>query len=1086
MGSDAIRPDPLAGLNDDQRAAVTHTGGPMAVLAGPGSGKTRVITRRVAWLIEQGAEPESVLAVTFTVKAADELRERLAGLGLPPGVAERVRATNFHRFGLSLVRRFADVLGLPGHPVFLDSAERRRLLRDLSREHGLLSWAVAGGRDASVDGQVAFQAKMAHEGLSPEACLRFADQSESEDDAGRARLERFRERALLYGRFSEACRSRGRLTLDDLILLPIELLRTHAQVAAIVRSETGHVVVDEFQDVNRAQIELLRLLAPPSGSPDLCVVGDDDQSIYEFRGADDRAFVRFERVWEGARFITLGTNYRSSSEIVATAAAVIERAGERKAKTLVADRAEDEAFGPVECIGVETDHDYGEAITAWILADRAAGDPRAFSEYAVIARTHTDLDRIAAALRLERIPTARARRSTPADDPGVRDLLAWMELLADPSAHWAARRLLTRPPIGVDAERVTAWERAYRAERSRWQEREPGEAGADDPGSFVEWLVRAIGDDDESGARAFLERYAEFRTIAAQRPAGEVVSALVREGGLAHADLPADRARRVAALVAAMNWASAVEPRLEEPRDIGALWRHYQELDDEEASFGLRADDKVDGGAAADEEGADEDRDAVALLTAHASKGLEYPVVFVPRVQPSHGYGAVSAPDEDDVPEDLFDRAGDTRDTRARLLDEQRRLFYVACTRAQDRLVLLAKRTKKPSKYTHFFQELTLAPAEIRRVVVREAEDVIRGAAEAGAPLSAAGEGAVAPSGEDPASVIAGELAAARREASSAFVRAASAGDASAIERAAASAAEAVRRAAIAASVTQESAPAWVGEFSAELGAYREGLVARVESAGPALRHRVPEPPLKLSYTSIQAYRDCPACCYVRYVLGLEAAAEAPMVTGRVVHQALARFAERWRDAEAEGAEPPDGDVLRALGRSAYLASIGADAEVDRHALDQIVALLDVYDRVFHDARDQVLEIERFIQAPYVHEGVRHDLEARFDRLDQTAAGFRLVDFKTGRASKRFTEPKADDLQLGIYALAVQELLGESVLDQGTAEYWMLQTGERGVAPFAEMRFDKVREAIDGVIEGVLAGRFEQGRGCKGDCVGLA
>jgi len=295
-----------------------------------------------------------------------------------------------------------------------------------------------------------------------------------------------------------------------------------------------------------------------------------------------------------------------------------------------------------------------------------------------------------------------------------------------------------------------------------------------------------------------------------------------------------------------------------------------------------------------------------------------------------------------------------------------------------------------------------------------------------------------------------------------------------------------VRRAAVASATLGGGGPMRLEGLGGGMDGYARSLLDRLDRldrAGPAFP--APEPPLELSYTAVQSYLDCPACYYVRHVLHLETPTEAPMVTGRVVHRALAWFAERWRSAEAEGAAAPATEALLGAGRRIYFATIGPDASADPHALDQIAALLTAYAREFHDPGDQVLEVERFTKAPYVHAGVSHELQARFDRLDQTADGFRLVDFKTGRPTKRFTSPAADDLQLGIYAIALRSLMGEEVLERGTAEYWLLQSGERGVVRFEDLRFDKVEAAINGMIEGVLAGRFDPGRGCKGECAGL-
>ncbi|MEL7473444.1 MAG: ATP-dependent DNA helicase, partial [Planctomycetota bacterium] len=902
----------LEQLDEQQRAAVTHADGPLIVLAGPGSGKTRVITHRVGWLVDRsardehgapGAEPESVLAVTFTVKAAEALRARLADVLGTSGPAERVRATNFHRFGLGLVQRFADVLGLPREPVIIDSAQRRRLLRDLSREHGLLSWAAATGRDAAVDGAVRFIEAMAHEGLDPRSArarvaelAEAADRGERESEeretdkgdpgdndraAARERLTRAEEWSRLYGLFADRCRERGWITLDDLIRLPTELLRDHPGAASIVRSETRHVVVDEFQDVNRAQIELLRLLSPPASEPDLCVVGDDDQSIYEFRGADDRAFERFAGAWPGHTVRRLETNYRSASRVVAVTQRIIGRAETRfdPDKRMTAHRRD---AGEVECVGLTAEGDDAEAIAAWIRLDRARSPDREWSSYAVIAPSHGDLDRIGAGLRLERIPAWRSRREAPTDDPAVQDLLAWIELVSEPQATWAARRLLSRPPYDASLADLAIWERAYRSACSRFEE---GAPDASDPGTFASWLATRV--ERGSGAAMFLGDLDRVRAIAAQHGAGEAVHRVVLETGLALADLAGDRAGRLAAVVAAMNWARDAEPRLEPPRDLAALWRHYRDLDASDRAMrdGMQA--RVHGGAADSE---DEEREGVRLLTAHASKGLEFPVVLVPRAQPRHGYGTVRAGDELDLPEGLLDRAGDDRPRRDRLQAERRRLFFVACTRAEDTLVVMAKRNKSPSKSVHFFEEIerdALTSDVVSSDVVsrRDGDAVVKAASEAGV-LTRSMDARLDPAQVDEAlGVLSSARASARLAAAEALDVCERAEDVELVERAAEAASAEARRLAIASTIARTgAAPAWTKPAEA---AYAEDLVARWAEAGATRATHATRRALRLSFTRITTYRRCPACYYLQHELGLSLGPSRQADTGTVAHDAL-------------------------------------------------------------------------------------------------------------------------------------------------------------------------------------------------------
>lgn len=343
-------PSFLTDLDENQREAVCYDAGPCAVLAGPGAGKTRVIIHRLMRLLAPvedgglGAQPESVVAIAFTIKSADQLRERLADT-LGPSVAARVQASTAHAFGRRILDRFADTIDLPPMRTVCDSAQRRRLMRDIVMRSGALATRRSEGVESLVELALRFVTQCQIDAVEPQRIIDWCNQRQKaieaseiefadaqEQTAEVARLGRDIELANLYGSFHEQRLSRGMLMLDDFINLPAKILREQPLAAAIIRDEVRHVVVDEFQDWNPAQIELLAQLIPaPSNGPgpDLFVVGDDDQSIYAFRGADDRAFDRFAKGWPGAKTLTLSRNYRSAPIIVETGNAIISKIEER-------------------------------------------------------------------------------------------------------------------------------------------------------------------------------------------------------------------------------------------------------------------------------------------------------------------------------------------------------------------------------------------------------------------------------------------------------------------------------------------------------------------------------------------------------------------------------------------------------------------------------------------------------------------------------------------------------------------------------------------------------------------------------------
>ncbi|MBK7403673.1 MAG: ATP-dependent helicase [Phycisphaerales bacterium] len=692
--------DLLTDLNDAQRAGVLHDGGPLIVLAGPGTGKTRLITHRVAHLVlVRGVDPSTIVAVTFTNKAAAELRERLAQL-VGPSVADSVQAHTFHGFGLRLLRRFPDLSGVGAVPEIIDSAQRRRLLRALVRQHRVYGPMLALGEGALLDEAAAHIAMCRNNGLTPGACLAFAAEwggrlgrglgsaggpiDDLELAAQRAQRAMFEAHSRLYQLFEAGCRERGWLTIDELVTLPAALLGAHERVRAIVRHDHRHFVVDEFQDVNLAQIELIRQLAPPESSPDLVVVGDDDQAIYEFRGADDRAFARFNALWEDARTLPLTENYRSEPPILEVANAVIARATQRFAPDKRIERARALADLPLAggsgatVVELAADDDAGDAVAALAGEEIAAHPDVPLSRIAVIARTHTELDRIAGALELEDIPYQRRIARGVAEDEGVKDLLAWMELLVDPAAVWAVRRVLYRPPIGAPPALLAEWEQRF-AKSARVAALTPGEEGhATRPARYVDWL--RVHGAEEAGVPRFLALYEEFRELGQHARASEVVWAIATRADLTHADLLGgrDRARRVANLVRVVRFVRAVQHRLEAPGDLAAFWSYYHDLDDKEQGFGEIGESLVE----ADEDAEGSTTNALQLLTAHGAKGLEFDTVLLPRVNPPHGFPKTAGGDDRlRPPEGLIDRLGDDRDVVQRARAEERRVFYVACTR---------------------------------------------------------------------------------------------------------------------------------------------------------------------------------------------------------------------------------------------------------------------------------------------------------------------------------------------------------------------------------------------------------------------
>src|SRR5450755_1199978 len=307
----------LSHLNPEQRDAVTHPRGPLLVLAGAGSGKTRVIVHRIAWLLSQGARPDSILAVTFTNKAAQEMKERLvrlAGRG-----ASEVWVSTFHAFGAEVARKELFRMGWPKRFAVADAGDQLALVRRLMRSVSVDERALDARR------VVAAISRAKNAGIAPEP--KPEGQGDDYDVIA----------SEVFPLYQRALRAQGAVDFDDLILLPLQLFREHPEVLARWRKRFQTLLVDEFQDTNPPQFNFIRLLA--GKRQDVCVVGDDDQCIYSWRGAEVRNILDFHVAFPGTREVVLGRNYRSAAPVLAAASAIIGRLANRRPKELRAERA---------------------------------------------------------------------------------------------------------------------------------------------------------------------------------------------------------------------------------------------------------------------------------------------------------------------------------------------------------------------------------------------------------------------------------------------------------------------------------------------------------------------------------------------------------------------------------------------------------------------------------------------------------------------------------------------------------------------------------------------------------------------------
>lgn len=1082
----------VEGLNPAQREAVEHDRGPLIVLAGPGTGKTRVITHRIARILKGGAAPESILALTFTNRAAEELRARLivlAGAGMH---ADRIHASTFHSFGLRLIRRYADLIGWRSEPKIIDETRERRLMREIVTKTRIGLRATPYDPLAIVEPALIFISRASNSAMTPALCRAAvearrtrlaASPGETEDAriAAQVRLARLEEFTALFELFEEECLSRGWATFDDLQSRPIRMLREDRRVAALVRSEIRHVVVDEFQDVNQAQIELLKLICPPAG--DICVVGDDDQSIYAFRGAYQAAFTTFRNHWAGSEVVRLSENYRSSGVVLSAAQHVIERCSDRfdSEKTVTAAGPLGSVRDPVVMVEYAGKSGHAPQIASMIAHAIERGLVRP-AECAVLARTNKDLPAVAAALAARGIAAEIARPEEAEESPAVTDLKAWLHVLADGRDSARLFRVLMQPPLDVPLSVLTRLHGVWRRIRPQRADLASHETiDIDPPMSFIDWLrtqTDAIG-EHPSMAR-FLRLHDELRSAALTQEAAEVVEAVLKKTGMLTLDLSdeTDRESRTKALLRYLAVARTVQSELEEPKRLGDLLRHLDDLNAAGLDPFSTPGEMLDAGEARFSQD-----NAVRLLTAHQSKGLEFDWVFLPRLN-QWGYtlkGVKPEREEESELDELLESFFDT--VRTTTENEERRLFFVALTRARQRLILLTQVRQEGGR--------RVSPSEFwKEVLVMPVEEVPRELSTLDA-LGADGpnaDEAVLEASRDAAEAMRrrAQQAVRRRVTSALHAAGERAANPLEVARAAGSLAFAGYACALV-EVSHSGVRAMEALIEQTPEVHREELRTFAKhylspGAGSA-RHAGVRGPLNLTFSEIEEYLRCPACYWLRFVIGLPEKAYVGSKYGSIVHQALERFYKQVMDhgANPEHINNPTLQDLLRQGRAA-IVEIADEQSDPRGLLAQVEAGLRKYYETLHTQSINPIAVEHKEVFEYRVDEATHRITVRFDRLDADERGHHIIDYKTGRPKKEYIEPKEDDLQMGAYALALANFVDDAA-PTGTAEYWLASTGQRGVLDLREINFEKVRKKIDKAICGILGGEWPRGRGCERLCV---
>jgi DNA helicase-2/ATP-dependent DNA helicase PcrA len=678
--------DLLGGLNADQRRAVTHGDGPLLVVAGAGTGKTQVITRRIAWLIAtKRAKSSEILGLTFTDRAAEEMQLRVDQL-VPYGYADTAIST-FHAFGDRLIREFAYELGRSPDLRVLSRPEVVVFLRERLFELDLETYRPLGDPDRFLGALASLFARCRDEDVSPARYRQHADRLAVEaataaaevaagNDVGDEDRERAaalaetagqqRELADAYGRYTELLAASGAIDFGDQVSLALRLLRESPAARRAVQDRYRYILVDEFQDTNRAQSELVAILAERHRN--VTVVGDDDQSIYRFRGAAISNILEFRERYRGARTVVLRRNYRSLAPILDRAHRLISHNDPDRlevrvgiSKRLIPERSS-RAPAPVRHVAFGTTAEEAD----WIAAEirRRVADGARPRDHAVLVRANAEADPILRSLNTAGIAWRFSGTSGLYARPEIRLLLALLRAVADPTSSVDVYAIAASDRYDVPGEDLAAvMTAARRQHRSAFEileavEAEPASLRLSDRGRGV---LRRVTSD--------LRRY---RDLAHRRPAGEVLYAFLRDTGWL-------------ASLAAATTVSGEEALANVARFFEIVRAQSALLADDRAVFLARhLATLIEAGDDPPTADPDPDVDAVAVMTVHKAKGLEFPVVFVPGLAADR-FPARGRRETLGLPVELVDEILPEGDGH---LQEERRLFYVAMTRARDELVL--------------------------------------------------------------------------------------------------------------------------------------------------------------------------------------------------------------------------------------------------------------------------------------------------------------------------------------------------------------------------------------------------------------
>ena len=640
-------------LNPEQRKAATHVDGPLLILAGAGSGKTATMTHRIAYLIEQGVSPYQILAVTFTNKAAGEMRERVEKLvGRCPGMW----IMTFHAMSLRILREHCERIGYQHNFVVYDTIDQKTLIKTIMKEQNI---------DAK---------------LYPQAYLSAAISKQKEHDVSpreylETEADNFRSKVIgsVYRAYQEQLKRNNAMDFDDLLVNALHVLRDNPDILADYQHRFRYILVDEYQDTNHIQYEIIRLLA--KARQNLCVVGDDDQCIYQWRGADISNILNFEKDFPQARVIKLEQNYRSYGNILAAAHSVIRNNRGRKAKKLWTDKEAGDKIVYRRC-----DSDKEEAYYIAQEIDLLKNGQRTYDDFAILYRTNAQSRLFEDALKRRGIPYQILSGFSFYERKETKDMICYMRLVVNPADDLALKRVINEPKRGIGAVTLGKLEALARVHGLS--------------------LLDILSQDEISyslpakAQKAVGEMVRIIRLCAQEKEnlrVSDIYDQLLVKSGYLKALEAEDTQEAASRIENLMDFKSFIYDYEKEKEDT-----------DEKATLEEFLEKVATNG---DADKLEEGTGKVTLMTMHSAKGLEFPIVFLPGMEdglfPGH-------------------RALDNENG----MEEERRLCYVGMTRAREKLFLTGAAYRVLYGHGEYTRESTFL-RELDKSLLDEAGDTV-------------------------------------------------------------------------------------------------------------------------------------------------------------------------------------------------------------------------------------------------------------------------------------------------------------------------------------------------------------------------